>query len=108
MEERKERRRHPRRSVAARVAVMWENDGGVSQWAWGRCFDVSESGARFQVSRPIPASKAVYVRIADLLIDSYGVVRHSSIQGTVGVEFNLPLSHNARFSLDREPPKASK
>ncbi len=103
MEERK-RRRHPRSSVAAAAAVRWENDEGTSQWAWGRCLDVSESGARFDVSPPIPAFKAVYVRVIDLGVDSYAVVRHSSIHGTIGVEFNLLLSHNARFSLDREPP----
>ncbi len=82
---------------------MWENDEGTSQWAWGRCLDVSESGARFDVSQPIPAFKAGYVRVIDLGVDAYAVVRHSSIHGTVGVEFNLLLSHEARFSLDREP-----
>ena len=106
MEERKECRRHPRRFVAARIAVMWENDEGAAQWAWGQCRDISESGVRFDVSQLIPASKAVYVRIADLSIDSYGVVRHSTVHGTVGVEFNLLLGRHAPFSLDREMPKA--
>ena len=32
MEERKERRRHPRRPVATAVAVRWENDEGSSQY----------------------------------------------------------------------------
>jgi len=55
MEERKERRRHRRRSVAVGAAVMWENDGGTAQWTWGRCLDVSESGARLEVSQSFPA-----------------------------------------------------
>ena len=107
MEAHKDCRRHPRRSVAAQVAVMWENDDGTAQWAWGRCLDVSESGVRFDVSQVIPAYKAVYVRITELGIDTYGVVRHSSAHGTAGVEFNLLLGHDARFSLDREMPTVS-
>ena len=106
MEERKDCRRHPRRSVAAQVAVMWENDQGTAQWAWGRCLDISESGVQFDVSQLIPAYKAVYVRITELGIDSYGVVRHSSVRGTAGVEFNQLLGHHARSSLDREMPES--
>ena len=107
MEEPEERRRHRRRSVAVGAALMWENDSGVAQWAWARCLDLSESGARLELSQAIPAFQRVYLRLTDLGIESYGVVRHASVHGTVGVEFNLPLADVSRIPVDRYPREPS-
>jgi len=84
--------------------VIWENDGGATEWTLGRCLDVSESGARLEISHSFPAFQRVYLRLSDLSIESYGVVRHASVHGTIGVEFNQPFGDISRWVVDRELP----
>ena len=64
--------------------------------------DVSETRGKFQVTEPIPTHRPVYVRVIDLNLEAYGMIRSSSVQGQVEVEFSRPPTHMARFLLNEK------
>ncbi len=85
-----------------RAALMWEDNTGSSRSTWGLCIDVSETRGKFQVTEPIPTHRPVYVRVIDLNLEAYGMIRSSSVQGQVEVEFSRPPTHMARFLLNEK------
>ncbi|HEY7680954.1 MAG TPA: PilZ domain-containing protein [Terriglobia bacterium] len=80
------RRTHARIPVQARVQVFWDESGTGMRTASGRCVDVSESGVRLELSEVVPNNTPILMRLEDPDAVVYGVVRHSSLNGAVGVE----------------------
>ena len=79
-------RRSARRRIKARALVFFEASGGAVQMCWGHSRDISDHGMGLDLSRSIPRGSYVYIRLENPDYSTFGIVRHSSAQGTVGVE----------------------
>ncbi len=82
-----ELRIQPRLPTGCRVDLAWQVREEPRQ-ASGRCVDISVGGARIEVTETVPVRTAIHLRfLDDLNFEADAVVRHSTGEGSIGVEF---------------------
>jgi hypothetical protein len=103
--EKKETRRSHRIPYLGRVRISWETTLGSSQYAVGRCLDVSETGLRIEVPEPIPARTTVLLQADQINLRGPATVKHVARQGSkyiLGLELCQTLRDQALKAI-REP-----
>jgi hypothetical protein len=87
---RREARRQPRFHLEVLVQLHWAKpEGGLEMYS-GRCMEVSASGMRIRMEKPIPLQTVVNLQSPELRLAGSAVVRHFRKRGEVfevGVEF---------------------
>ncbi|MFN3323094.1 MAG: PilZ domain-containing protein [Bryobacteraceae bacterium] len=87
----KELRRHPRRPIQELVPITWEEPNSGQRGARVRCTDISESGMRVEVERPLPLRTMVKVDARKLGLIGMASVRYcrqgKNFKYIVGLEF---------------------
>ena len=86
----KERRRRDRFPVSVKVRAWWTPEGGGIVSLQARCLDISQTGMRLEVDRPVPARSFVHVESTELHLAGTAVVRHCDRgmqRCTLGLEF---------------------
>jgi len=90
----KNARRAVRTSCSVPVFISWMEDDGTEHLARGTCVEISETGMRIKLPRPIPYLSFVTLRLEGPGLAVSGRVRHVRRQGLsaiVGLELRQPL-----------------
>ncbi|WP_321473289.1 PilZ domain-containing protein [uncultured Paludibaculum sp.] len=85
-----EERRHTRHPLPGKVKVHWRTVDGHSFHAPAKCLNISRSGIRLEIERPIVVGTMVHVESPQFRIAGVAYVRHCVSKGArcvVGVEF---------------------
>jgi hypothetical protein len=84
----KDIRRHHRIPYAGRVRISWEGPQGLTRFALGKCFDISEEGMRIEAPEPVPLYSNVSLQADQLNLTGSATVKYST---RVGAKFILGL-----------------
>jgi hypothetical protein len=87
---RRESRRQPRFQVEITVHLHWQNTRGGLERRSGHCVEVSASGMRIRLERPIPLQALLNLQCAELRLAGNAIVRHCGKRSDhyeLGVEF---------------------
>jgi hypothetical protein len=74
----KESRRRHRIPCAGPVRLSWEDERGQTQYALGKCIDISEAGLRVELQQMIPVRTRVAFRMEAINESGSGSVRHAT------------------------------
>jgi hypothetical protein len=99
-----ESRRGKRIPCAGPVRLSWEDVRGQTQYAVGKCIDISEAGLRVEVRESIPVRTRVAFRIEAINESGSGSVRHATrrnMKVVLGLALSHPLTQQILESLER-------
>jgi len=100
----KESRGGYRIPCAGPVRLSWDDERGQTQYAVGKCIDISENGLRVEVRESIPLRTRVAFRIEGINESGSGSVRHTTrrnMKVVLGVALSHPLAKQILESLKR-------
>lgn len=87
---RKDTRRHQRRQIDCLLSISYRDEQGITRFLHGRGLDLSDSGARMEITDPIELNAVIFVRLEEYGLVGSARVRHCSryrANYVVGVEF---------------------
>lgn len=86
----KDNRRHRRHAIPGKVRIFWRDAYGHSFQAMGQVVDISRSGVRLRIDKPIAPMTTLNLQSPDFRIAGVAVARRCERRGLtyeVGIQF---------------------